>query len=355
MNETLGRTAATFPVTTAACSIDENRNILNPNDVKHFIRGNLEYGFMNFYFGKSTTLSSCCRLRSDMESIGYANSIGGSSTKIGSVGVTTINLYRLSRISKDVEEFKSNLADLVGVCARVNHARRTIIKKKTERGYAPLYQYDFISLEKQFSTCGINGFYEAMVELDVDLTSDHGLRIAKEIIDVVNNENRKYDKAFGYQHNCEQVPGESLSVKIAEKDRILGFNKTYVLYSNQFIPLTATADILERIRIQGALDSHFSGGSILHMNFDKRIDDVDKIYTLLEDAVKQGVVYMAINYVLNKCENDHISVGSVECCPICSGKIVDEYTRVVGFLSNVKNWNKVRRTLDYPNRKFYEV
>jgi len=56
------------------------------------------------YFTLSNGIeTSNCRLRSDMESIGYANSIGGSSTKIGSVGVTTINMYRLAKESKDVK------------------------------------------------------------------------------------------------------------------------------------------------------------------------------------------------------------------------------------------------------------
>lgn len=288
-----------------------------------------------------------------MESIGYANSIGGSSTKIGSVGVATCNAYRLARKSKSIDEFKSSLKEIVGACARVNHARRTIIRKKIERGFAPLYTHGFVSLDKQFSTCGINGFYEAMCELGIDITSDVGLHDAINIINIVNVENRKYDKAFGYSHNCEQVPGESLSVKIAQKDKLLGYNTEYELYSNQFIPLTASADILERIKIQGALDSHFSGGSILHLNFDKRIDDVDKIYNILQDAVRQGVVYMAINYVLNECEDGHISVGNMKRCPVCAKQILNEYTRVVGFLSNVKNWNKTRRSVDFPNRKFY--
>jgi len=242
---------------------------------------------------------------------------------------------------------------MVGVCARVNHARRTIIRNKIERGFAPLYTYDFISLEKQYSTCGLNGFYEAMCELGIDITTDSGLLEAIDIIDIINTENKKYDKSFGYSHNVEQVPAESASVKIAQKDKILGYNNEYHLYSNQFLPLTMSADILERIKIQGALDSHFSGGSIAHLNFDKRIDDVNKIYAILEDAVKQGVVYMAINYVLNECDNGHISVGNLEICPICAGELSNKYSRVVGFLSNVKNWNKVRRTLDFPNRKFY--
>lgn len=355
MNENMHRTPVIFPVTTACFSIDENKEFKDINFVKYIIEKNKEFGFINLFSGKSSILSSCCRLKSDMESIGYSNSIGGSSTKIGSIGVTTINMYRLAKRSANIDEFKILLKEMVGICARVNHARRTIIRKKIESGFAPLYTHEFISLDKQFSTCGINAFYEAMCELNVDITLDDGLTQAIDIIDIINHENKKYDKLFGYQHNNEQIPGESASVKIAHKDKILGYNTEYELYSNQFIPLTASADILERIKIQGALDSHFSGGSILHLNFDKRIEDTDKIYNILQDAVRQGVVYMAINYVLNECEDGHMSVGNVDCCPTCTKEIVNEYSRVVGFLSNVKNWNKVRRTFDFPNRKFYEV
>ncbi len=194
-----------------------------------------------------------------------------------------------------------------------------------------------------------------MCELDIDITSDDGLKLAIEIIDVVNAENRKYDKSFGYSHNVEAVPGESLAVKLAQKDKHLGYNNEYDLYSNQFLPLIASADILERIKIQGALDSHFSGGSILHLNFDKRIEDTNKIYTLLEEAIKQGVVYMAVNYVLNECEDGHMSIGDIKTCAVCNKHIINNYSRIVGYLSNVKNWNKVRRTLDFPNRKFYKT
>ena len=47
------------------------------------------------------------------------------------------------------------------------------------------------------------------------------------------------------------------------------------------------------------------------------------------------------------------SVGNDDICPICGKEIKNKYTRVVGFLTNVKNWHKVRREQDFPNRQFY--
>ena len=35
--------------------------------------------------------------------------------------------------------------------------------------------------------------------------------------------------------------------------------------------------------------------------------------------------------------------------------ITDKLTRVVGFLTNTKNWHEVRRRNDFPERKFYGI
>ena len=48
------------------------------------------------------------------------------------------------------------------------------------------------------------------------------------------------------------------------------------------------------------------------------------------------------------------TVGKNENCSICGKPIINNYTRVVGFLTNTKNWNPTRRKIDYPNRVFYK-
>lgn len=140
---------------------------------------------------------------------------------------------------------------------------------------------------------------------------------------------------------------------MAEKDRLLGYNNQYPIYSNQFIPLTANADLLDRIRIQGLFDKHFSGGAIAHLNVETRIEDVQQMEDLIYASAKAGVVYFAINYIIQECAQGHMTVGREDACSICGGEILNQYTRVVGFLVNTKNWHKVRREYDYPHRTFY--
>lgn len=353
MNRELKRAPLTFPVTTACFSIDVNKEISDTEFLEFIAKENLEFGFINIYCGDSSTLSSCCRLRSEQKSE-YFNSFGSGSSKIGSLGVCSINLPRLAFKNKGNEEsFFNELSDFVGICARVNNCKRKIVQKRINDGNEPLYSHGFMELSKQYSTVGVNGLNEAIEQMGYDILTEDGQGFALKIVDTINKENARYEKQYKSPHNCEQVPGENMSIKMAQKDRLMKYQDIYDIYSNQFIPLTTTANLLDRICIQGKLDKHFSGGSILHINVDSPIEDYKQIIDLIKSVAKQGVVYHAINYVLQECEDGHLTVGNKDVCSTCGKNIISKYTRVVGFLTKVDNWHKVRREQDFPNRQFY--
>lgn len=354
-NEILRSTPCTFPVTTSCTAIDDDGNVIDTNFLKMIAEKNSEFGFINIYSGASSTLSSCCRLRSDKNN-DYFNSIGGTSSKIGSLGVCTLNLPRLAfKYVGNEKEFFSSLKDLVWKAQRVNNAKRHILKKRIDQGNLPLYTQEYMLLDTQYCTVGVNGIYECVTEMGYDILSQEGVDFQLKIINTINHENDIISKQYKMPVNCEQIPGESVSIKLAKKDELLGYNKKYELYSNQFIPLTSDANMFDRIRLQGIYDKHFSGGSILHLNVNEKIKDSTDLYNLMLTAISQGVVYFAINYVLLSCEQGHMTVGGndSEKCNICNSNIVDKYTRIVGFLTNTKNWHHIRRNKDFPNRKFY--
>lgn len=352
MNEELSRTAYTFPVTTACFAIDDDNNIKDKDFLSFIAKHNLKYGFINIYMGKSSTLSSCCRLRSDRENE-YMNTLGGSSSKIGSLGVVTINMPRLVKISKDETEFFDNLKDLIKITGRINNCRRKMIQRKVDEGFMPLYNYGFINIDNQYSTTGINGLYEAVIELGYDPLSKVGLEFYKNISETIAENVDDLQKQYKTPHNCEQIPGEGASIKIAKKDRLQGYNDKYELYSNQFIPLISDADLLDRIKIQGLLDDKFTGGSILHVNVNTELE-YDKMVKLIELCAKKGVRYFAINLLINKCVDGHVTCGLIDKCTVCNKEIIDTFTRVVGFLVNTKNFAKGRRDYDLPERKWYK-
>lgn len=357
MNREMARKPITFPVTTACFSIDENNEIQDDAFLKFISEKNLKFGFINIYAGKSSTLSSCCRLRSERDNGEYFNSFGSGSTKIGSLGVATGNLPQLATICKGAEnpsdEFLHRIKDLVLDCQLVNQAKRNIIKRTIKAGSQPLYSLGYMELKRQYSTFGVIGLYEALEILGYDIMTKEGQDYVLEILNVINTTNKELQDKYKAPQNCEQIPGENVSVKLAKKDRALGYNDKYTLYSNQFIPLIKRVNMFDRIAIQALFDKHFSGGAICHLNVNQEITDVDTMQNLIHASVKESVVYFAVNFVLQECENKHMFVGNVDTCPHCGGKIIGTFTRVVGFLTKVDNWIPERREIDFPNRQFY--
>lgn len=288
----------------------------------------------------------------------YTNSFGSGSTKIGSLGVATINMPRLAyKYQGDESSFFEALKEMCNDCARINHAKRKVVEKRIENGNLPLYTLGFIDLKKQYSTTGINGLNECVEIMGYNILEEEGQNFVIKCLNVINEINEKNEKQYSTPHNCEQIPGESSSSKLAEKDKLLKYQTEtfkYDIYSNQFIPLVKSADLLDRIKLQGLFDKHFSGGAIMHINVDTSINDSKQLEDLIKMCAKKGVVYFAINYKIQQCENGHIGVGSNEKCNVCNGQITDEFTRVVGYLVKTKSFSKIRREVEYPNRKFYK-
>lgn len=367
MNETLTRTPITFPVVTACFSVNEgegeDRQVQDEAFLNFISNYNLKFGFINIYMGKSSTLSSCCRLRSESDGLGYSNSFGSGSTKIGSMGVCTINLPRVAHIAvsecasyDDIfNDFLKALIGSVYMAQSINNAKRNFLRDRISRGALPLYDLGYMSLNRQYSTCGITGLYEALDIMGYDIKTEEGLKKAEEILTAIQKANESCKEKYNAPHNMEQVPAESSAVKLAEKDRILAFHdEEDMIYSNQFIPLTdPEADFITRMEVQGVLDQYCDGGSILHINTKQRIQNMRIMKGLIQLACQKGVVYFAVNYAIHQCANGHVWGGETT-CPVCGGEATETYTRVVGFLTNTKHWNKKRREHDFPHRHFYD-
>jgi len=185
MNEELDRTLLTFPVTTACFSTDDNDNLLDEEFAMMIAEKNLKFAFINLYYGKSSTVSACCRLRSDSVNE-YFNSFGAGSTKIGSLGVVTLNLPRMAKLTNSNEEFLEKVEHFTRLANKINNVKRHIIKKRIDNGNLPMYTNGFMELEKQYNTVGINGIGEALHFRDTNVLLPEGKELQFDIIRMMN-------------------------------------------------------------------------------------------------------------------------------------------------------------------------
>lgn len=306
-----------------------------------------------------------CRLRSDKDNKYFQSSLSGTGTKIGSLGVCTMNLPRLAYLSKgDIEKFKEMIHENVILGQRINNVKRGILKKAIEKKMIPMYNLGYTLLETQYSTMGINGLYEALEILGYNIVEDDGLKFTEDLLDQINIWNDEIGDKLKAPVNLEQIPAENVSVKLAKKDRMLGYNDKYEIYSNQFIPLTYTgigSDLLTKVRLQGALDKRFSGGSILHININENGVTEDTLGEIVKNTFKSGTVYFAFNKLISICKDcgkvftsNKVDFDNLDIHCSCGSNNIENALRIVGFIRKFSSYSKERKE-ESRKRVFYNV
>lgn len=343
----------TFPVLTISL-LRKNGKFLDEDFAKWGIEHNRIWSDSNLFIDDNvSSLSNCCRLKSDVRDLGYFNSIGGTALKVGSVKVSTLNLARLAlEYRGDEEAYLTNLKKLVRLDCQVLDVVRHILKRNVEKGLLPNFTKGIVDFEHLYNTVGVIGVYETMKtfgytyqdELGNTFYSENADRFGEKIFKTIHEVKDDFMKDKDYKINLEQIPGESAAAKLLKADRFF-YPETVVedlpLYGNQFIPLGIKTTMAERIRIASLFDSFCNGGSIAHLNIDKPFDSFDKAWEMVNYIADKGLTYFAFNTKIQACAKNHGFYGKV--CPICGGPVENEYTRIVGFYTPIKSWSKERK------------
>jgi len=303
-----------------------------------------------YFMLPSGLITHNCRLLSDIEELGYFNSIGGSGLEVGSVKVNTINL---SRIAYEVpkEEYLSVLAERVVLDLKALDTVRSIIKRNVEKGLLPNYDLGIINMDSQYNTIGVIGIYETLQKYDLIkkdkfgyvFYTEEGLEFAKNILEEINKVKTEFAKKVNYKINIEQVPAERAAYVLMQKDKLFFPNEEYELplYGNQWIPLSVKTTLSEKVRISSVLDRACNGGSISHINISAPFTNFEQAWKMLNYVADAGITYFAFNLKISSCVNNHAFFG--ETCPECGLPKETSYSRVVGFLVPERNFSKERK------------
>lgn len=105
----------TFPVSTISL-LRQDGKFVDEDFARWAVKHNMEWSDSNLFVDDSVnSLSNCCRLKSNIEDLGYFNSIGGTALKVGSVKVSTINLARIALDTNSEEEYLKEVERRVNV------------------------------------------------------------------------------------------------------------------------------------------------------------------------------------------------------------------------------------------------
>ena len=362
LSDTRRENLMTFPVVSFAL-LRQNGKFVDEDFAKWCCRHNMKWADSNIFVSEDvTSLSNCCRLKSNIKELGYFNSIGGSALEVGSVKVNTINLARLAYETTSEEEYLEALKGRVITCAKTLDVIRDIMKRNTEKGLLPNYALGIINMKSQYNTIGIIGVYEALQkfgytyhdEFGNTYYTDEGVEFAKKILATITEIKDEFVKDKDYMMNIEQVPGERAAAVLMEKDKLFFPDEKYdlPLYGNQWIPLGIKTTIAEKVRVSAILDKACSGGSIVHINISSPFNSFDEAWYMMNYVADAGVNYFAFNLRISACDNNHGFFGDT--CPECGHPVETTYQRIVGFLTPTKTYSEARKK-EFAMRDWFDL
>ena len=346
----------TFPVSTISL-LRQNGKFVDEDFATWAITHNMEWSDSNIFCDSSVnSLSNCCRLKSNIEDLGYFNSVGGTALKVGSIKVSTVNLARIALDTNSEEEYLSELTKRVTVNLKALDCVRHIIKRNVEKGLLPNFSYGLVGFIGIYETMKKFG-YTKVDEFGNTYYTDNASAFGKKIFETMRKTADDFIKEYNcdYQINTEQIPGETAAAKLMRKDKFF-YPKANIydlpLYGNQFIPLGIKTTGQERVRIASEFDGYCSGGSILHYNIDAPFDSFEKAWKMTNYIADQGVTYFAFNTKIQACKHNHAFYGTK--CPVCGEPVDTEFTRIVGFYTPVKTYSKERKA-EFEMRKWGDI
>ena len=332
--------------------------------------------FVNSDMKPEDVRSMCCRLRIDNRELRKrGGGFFGANPLTGSIGVVTLNLPRIGYLSKDEDEFFERLESVMQVAKTSLEIKRKVLEAFTENGLYP-YSRRYLRNVKDgygkywknhFSTIGLVGINEAIVNLlGVNIASPDGKDFAIKALSFMRETLVGFQSETGHIYNLEATPAEGTSYRLARIDRrkhpdIVVANQRLVMaqhaepfYTNSSqLPVDYEGDLFDALEHQESLQTLYTGGTVFHIFLGERLPSWESAAELIRKVTwNSRLPYFTLTPTFSICPTHGYTTGEHKKCPFC-GATCEVYSRVVGYLRPVDQWNdgkqaefNIRRTFD---------
>ncbi|MFH1084736.1 MAG: ribonucleoside triphosphate reductase [Chloroflexota bacterium] len=369
----------TFPIPTYNITPDFDWD--NPN-LEPLWQMTAKYGipyfanFVNSDMSPDDVRSMCCRLRlSNTELRKRGGGLFGANPLTGSIGVVTINMARIGHLAKNEEDFVRRVAHWMDVAKDSLLIRRRVIERFTEAGLYPYSRHYLDGVKARFgeywanhfNTIGLNGMNEAVLNfLGVDLTTERGRAFAARVLDYMRERLQQYQDETNQLFNLEATPAEGTSYRFAllDKDRYpdivtatsMGAQADPYYTNSSQLPVDATDDVFQALDWQDDLQTKYTGGTVMHIFLGERMPSVKATKELVRRVAQHyRLPYFTLTPTFSVCPTHGYLSGEHFTCPKCDNEQPCEvYSRVVGYLRPVQQWNTGKKA-EYSRRKAFDV
>jgi len=367
----------TFPIPTYNITADFDWD--NPN-LDAVWQMTAKYGipyfanFVNSDLNPEDVRSMCCRLRlSNKELRSRGGGLFGANPLTGSIGVVTLNLARIGYLATSEQDFLQRVADLMNIARESLLIKRRVLERFTEGGLYPYSRHylDGVKMRfgaywaNHFNTIGLNGMNEALMNfMGADLRVERGRAFAEKVLDFMRAQLMTYQEETGQLFNLEATPAEGTSYRFALLDKaaypdIITANgdasapDPYYTNSTQ-LPVDATDDVFEALDWQDDLQTKYTGGTVMHIFLGERLPSIATTKAMVRAVARSyRLPYFTLTPTFSVCPSHGYISGEHFTCPKCEDEQPCEvYSRVVGYLRPVQQWNKGKKA-EYSKRKTF--
>jgi ribonucleoside-triphosphate reductase len=279
---------------------------------------------------------------------------------------------RLGYLSKTKKEFFERLGTTMDLIKESLEIKRKALENFIEKGLYPYSRFYLDGVKKvrgtyfgnHFSTIGLVGMNEALLNfIGENIASKTARKFTLEILDFMRKKLVEYQKETGNLYNLEATPAESTAYRLALKDKkkypeiITAGTKKNPYYTNStMLPVNYTEDIFEALELQDEIQCKYTGGVVTHLFLGERISDIEVVKNLIRKIFGSfKLPYITLTPTFSICPSHGYLEGEHFNCPKCTIKQPCEvYTRIVGYLRPVSQWNQGKQQ-EFKERKEFTL
>lgn len=345
-NKERTKTVLTFPVETMAL-LCKDGDVLDEEygdfTAEMYAEG---HSFFTYMSDNADSLSSCCRLRNEIQDNGFSYTLGAGGVSTGSKSVLTINLNRcIQHAVKMGIPYQTFLSEVIELTHKVQIAYNENLKTFQKRGMLPLFDAGYINIARQYLTIGVNGLVEAAEFLGIEINDNPKyVEFVQGVLGLVEKYNKKF-RTKDLMFNCEMIPAENVGVKHAKWDREDHYFVPRDCYNSYFYVVEdQSLNVIDKFKLHGKkYIEHLTGGSALHCNLEEHLSQA-QYRQLLRVAAVEGCNYFTFNIPNTICNDcGCIDKRYLSECPKCHSKNIDYLTRIIGYMKRISSFSVPRQ------------
>jgi len=292
----------------------------------------------------------------------------------------TINMPRLGYVSADESEFLQRLEGLMDLARSALEIKRKMLEMFIEKNLYPYTKHYLRGVRERFgqywknhfSTIGLVGLNEACVNLlGTNVGTETGQLFALRVLDFMREKLIAFQEQTGNNYNLEATPAEGTAYRLARIDAekspgilsgsapwetgTAGEPTRFPFYTNSSqLPVQYSDDIFEVLDLQDELQTKYTGGTVVHLFVGEEITNPENVKKLVKLICERyHLPYFTVTPTFSICSTHGYLSGKQETCPHC-GAASEVYSRVVGYLRPVNQWNE-GKVEEFKERKTFKM